>query len=339
VSGVEETGVERNAAGPLVSVCIPCHNKAGVIRETLDSVLGQTYPRIEVVVVDDGSSDGSAEIVQQYEARGVRLVRTRLGNASKSRNAAMKESRGSLIKFLDGDDLLTPTMIESQVAAIGASDGVIAAARFERFDHVPGDAADRGQQKWRTSSGMEWVLETISTAGDGVFQCGMFLFPRGLIEKCGGWDEELSYIDDMEFHIRLLTACEQVRFVDEVLWWRRPTAGHYSSRRSAAAYASAAKAVERSCRWMAERANGDARVLKACATLCLQVYCDVPPSFREERRTLWRLSQQYGGSDHRPQGGSVFEAMSRVLGWRAAWTLRQMVGPRYAAVRRRLVAR
>lgn len=110
---------------PLVSACIGSFNRAGYIRETIDSVLGQTYPNLEVVVVDDASTDGTADIVASYGDR-VRLIRRNenSGICPVTRNQASRAAKGELIAYLDSDDAWFPTKIEKQVAFMQAHPAV-----------------------------------------------------------------------------------------------------------------------------------------------------------------------------------------------------------------------
>lgn len=93
---------------PQFSVVIPLYNKAEHIAATLQTVLDQTFRDFEVVIVDDGSTDGSAEIVERVASGHVRLVRQKNGGVSAARNRGIKEAAGSYIAFLDADDEWTP---------------------------------------------------------------------------------------------------------------------------------------------------------------------------------------------------------------------------------------
>jgi len=108
---------------PTVSVVIPCYNAAPFLRETLDSVLSQTQPALEVIVVDDGSTDDSAAIAESY-GPPVRVIRQANGGESVARNRGIEEAKGDWIAFLDADDVWKADKLERQLAAVDAEDVV-----------------------------------------------------------------------------------------------------------------------------------------------------------------------------------------------------------------------
>ncbi|OGX08664.1 MAG: hypothetical protein A2Z88_10335 [Omnitrophica WOR_2 bacterium GWA2_47_8] len=99
---------------PLVSAIIPTFNRAKLVCETIDSVLAQTYPNIEIIVVDDGSSDNTEEVLKKYGNKVRYLKQDNKGNSA-ARNYGFKVSRGEYIGFLDDDDLWLPSKIEEEV--------------------------------------------------------------------------------------------------------------------------------------------------------------------------------------------------------------------------------
>ena len=98
----------------LISVIIPAYNAAKWIGETLDSVLAQTYPALEVLVVDDGSTDATAEVVRGYGER-VRLIEKPNGGHASARNLGIRLAQGEYVAFVDADDLWNPRKLELQV--------------------------------------------------------------------------------------------------------------------------------------------------------------------------------------------------------------------------------
>src|ERR1700682_2719309 len=105
----------------LVSIIIPTYNRAGVICQTIDNVLAQTYPETEVIVVDDGSVDNTQEVLHKYGDR-IRVIAQSNGGPASARNRGIEVSQGEIIAFQDSDDLWKPEKIARQVALLGKYD-------------------------------------------------------------------------------------------------------------------------------------------------------------------------------------------------------------------------
>lgn len=105
---------------PLVSVIIPVYNSINTIEKTIDSVINQTYKKIEVILIDDGSTDGSIEIMRKYIEKHktviFKIITKKNGGVSSARNRGIDESTGDYISFLDSDDIWLPRKIEHQVS-------------------------------------------------------------------------------------------------------------------------------------------------------------------------------------------------------------------------------
>ena len=108
---------ERDESAPSISVVIPCYNAAAFLRATIESILGQTQPVLEVIVVDDGSADDSANIAESF-GPPVRVIRQPNQGESAARNRGIEAAVGDWVAFLDADDLWLPTKIELQSEAI-----------------------------------------------------------------------------------------------------------------------------------------------------------------------------------------------------------------------------
>ena len=108
---------ERDESAPSISVVIPCYNAAAFLRATIESILGQTHPVLEVIVVDDGSTDDSANIAESF-GPPVRVIRQPNQGESAARNRGIEAAAGEWVAFLDADDLWLPTKVELQAEAI-----------------------------------------------------------------------------------------------------------------------------------------------------------------------------------------------------------------------------
>ena len=145
---------------PLTSVVIPAYNAEVFLERTLQSALGQTYSNIEVIVVNDGSTDntrGIAEAVAAADDR-VRIISMTNGGVAKARNIGIAEAKGKYVAFLDADDLWHPTKIERQVAAMSGSGNGHQPAAVYAFSRI----IDRNDRV--TGSGQRVLLNGYSFA-------------------------------------------------------------------------------------------------------------------------------------------------------------------------------
>jgi len=119
---------------PLVTVAIPAHNAAGTVTEAVRSILTQTYLPIEVVVVDDGSTDGTWEVLQSF-GTAIRAIRQENQGIAAARNAGLRAANGDLIALMDADDVSEPERLAVQVACLQAlPDLVLCCSEFSAFD-------------------------------------------------------------------------------------------------------------------------------------------------------------------------------------------------------------
>ena len=134
--------------GDRISVLIPLYNAAGYIGTTLSSILAQDYPDFEVIVLDDGSTDGSGEIVKALGDGRIRYVRQENRGVSSARNALLSLSSSSLVLFVDADDILSPGFISSLKREMDRTSSDAAAARVISF---------RGRDRMRRGCGESTV--------------------------------------------------------------------------------------------------------------------------------------------------------------------------------------
>ena len=196
----------------LVSVVIPNYNYERYLCETIDSVLAQTYPDVEIIVVDDGSKDASKEILAGYGDK-VRTIFQENQGVSATRNNGVKESSGEFIAFLDADDAWLPTKLEKQV-------GRFREDRSLGLVHVGVDEVDAdGNSLVQRLEGVEGnVSATLLTSKrEGVLGGGSGLMvPRSVFDEVGGFDLRLSTSADWDLFYRISEGYA-VGFVPEIL--------------------------------------------------------------------------------------------------------------------------
>lgn len=198
---------------PLVSILIPAYNAGKWISYTLQSAIGQTWPRKEIIVVDDGSSDETTEVARQFASKEVLVVRNQSKGAASARNHALRLSQGDYIQYLDADDILAPTKIERQISALGEGDGprTLLSSAWAPFYYRTSRARFIQTSLCQDLTPVEWLLRKM---GENLhMQTATWLTSRELTNAAGPWDERLFSDDDGEYFCRVLLASERSRFV------------------------------------------------------------------------------------------------------------------------------
>jgi glycosyltransferase involved in cell wall biosynthesis len=215
---------------PLVSILIPAYNSEEWIADTLQSAIAQTWQRKEIIVVDDGSRDRTAELARRFASEEVAVVSTRNQGASAARNHALQLSKGDYIQWLDADDLLAPDKIERQLAALQDSDSrrVLLSSPWAYFNYRTRRAHFVPTSLWHDLSPIEWLLLKMSE--NLHMQTATWLTSRELAEAAGPWDTRLMSDDDGEYYCRVLLASEGTRFVPEAKVFYRITPSNRWSR-------------------------------------------------------------------------------------------------------------
>ncbi len=185
---------------PLVSIIIPCYNSVDFISECIDSVLDQNYQNLEIIVVDDGSTDGTLEVISRYER--IRVISQSNSGACVARNRGLKLSKGKYVKFLDSDDFLEPGVIKAQVELSEKLDEN--AIVYGNYNIVRGDRKSCQD----TFIGMADQTAILMIAD---ILISTPLHRKWMLELVDGFDERLKNGQEWNLHIRL--SSEGVRFI------------------------------------------------------------------------------------------------------------------------------
>jgi glycosyltransferase involved in cell wall biosynthesis len=182
------------AVPPLVSVVIPCYNSARFLAETIESALAQTYPMIEVIAVDDGSSDGTSGIAQSYP---VKYIRQQNRGVSAARNHGIRESEGKYVLFLDHDDRLLPEAVAIGVRLLEEHPECAIAVGEHRY--IGANGHDLGHSRKRAAGRDHYLMllehnfiETPCSA----------LHRRSSFSVAGFFDESVQGAEDHELYLR-----------------------------------------------------------------------------------------------------------------------------------------
>lgn len=308
---------------PLVSVLIPCYNAERWLAATLTSVLNQTWPAIEVIVVDDGSRDNSLAIAQQFAAPQVKILSQPNRGQSAAENHALAIAQGDFIQYLDADDLLHPTKIEQQVERLQHHPDSVAAGEWGRFYDSIEDATFKPEPVWHDLTPLEWLL--CSWEGGGMMHGAAWLIPRPVITAAGPWNEKLSLINDFDYFSRILLASQGVQFCwGSKSYYRSGNPTSLSGAKSRAAWESALLSLTLGTQTLLAREDS-LRTRHACATVFQRFVYDAYPQVPDLVERAETLVRHWGGSDLQPQGGRLFHLLTNHIGWKPTRRLQRLV--------------
>lgn len=200
------------AIGRLVSTVIPAFNAASFIARAVDSVLAQTYPNIEIIVVNDGSTDDTGALLSAYGHR-IRVIEQENAGLSAARNAGIRATRGDLVAFLDADDWWLPSKLERQVALLDANPRLGFCSTCARVV----DGAGNDVNLWGCPNVDGDLLHTIFARNAAVPGSGSgVVVRRALLDRVGLFDVELRSLEDIDMWLRLAAVCDY-GCIDEAL--------------------------------------------------------------------------------------------------------------------------
>jgi glycosyltransferase involved in cell wall biosynthesis len=205
----------------LVSVIIPIYNSGMSLSRTMTSILAQTYEHLQIILIDDGSTDDSFLIASQYASERVLVLRQKNSGAAVARNKGLEFAKGYFIQFLDAGDVLSFNKIELQVLSLKNDSDKVAVCNYKQFtndeDMVNVNYPDQSSFIFSCNNPQEFLIRLWGGYGEMNFiQTNCWLVPRHLIHKVGGWRSYRCPDDDGEFFARVLLASNGVIYVPDI---------------------------------------------------------------------------------------------------------------------------
>ncbi len=192
--------VARPERGVLVSVIIPCYNAVLFIQETLNSIFSQTWSNLEVIIIDDGSTDGTFPFLAELRASGrsFSLIQQAHAGASAARNRGTDAAMGKYIQYCDADDLLAPDSIAQKVEVAEKSGADVVYSDWQRLSEGADGVFRAGEIVSRNIKDIHPSAE-IAIFTDFWAPPAALLYRRRIVDKIGGWKESLPVIQDARF--------------------------------------------------------------------------------------------------------------------------------------------
>lgn len=310
---------------PLVSILIGAYNAERWLAETLASALGQTWPNVEVIVVDDGSTDDTLAVARGFEDERLTVLRGPNRGACAARNTAIGHAVGDFVQFLDADDLLAPDKIEVQMRRLAQEpERAVAICAWSRFHN--GDIATARftpQPDWKDfDPARAWLIQ--SWNGFGTMPPFAWLIPRPVVDEAGPWSDELLINQDGEYFARVLVHASKLAFCgDARAYYRSGLPGSVSQRRGADASRSLFRSYEL-CEQHLLGVDDSPEARQAVAGLWqafqYRVYPELPHLVARAEARMAEL----GGGKLEARVSRLFRPVRDLVGWKPAMRLHRL---------------
>ncbi|MCH9739330.1 MAG: glycosyltransferase [Epsilonproteobacteria bacterium] len=219
---------------PLVSILVPLYNAEKYFEETIESLLNQTYKNIEIIIVNDGSTDNSLKLAKEYENlySNIFVFNQENSGAASTRNNAFNESKGDYIQYFDADDIMHPDKISSQMNVLrkyNFQDDIVTTGKWVRFSYNIENFLYIKKSIEKNYDDTLFFLED-AWRNSEYFIGPSWLISRKLNEKVGGWSTDLTFNDDGEFFTRVAYNSSKILYVnDSLVYYRQDNQNSISS--------------------------------------------------------------------------------------------------------------
>lgn len=314
---------------PLVSIIIPAYNCKSYIVEALDSVLNQTWKNIEVIVINDGSTDGTRSILEGYDqSKKIILINSKNMGACHARNLGIRKCTGDYVMFMDCDDLIEVNKVEAQLKSLKNRDDCIVGCDWIKFR---GDFSNKTIVKNGADDllradldPVDWLI--IAWSNNYMFPPLCWLVSKKIIDRVGLWDEKLKQNQDGEYFARVLLYSKKVIFCkDAKVYYRTGIESSISSGRQKKHFISRLTSY-RSYVTHLLQVEDTARTRYACACnfrrLSFDVYPTHPDLFIQCESEIKKLGVDISIV---PKSGRIFNLLTFFFGWKVSIRLKSFL--------------
>lgn len=314
---------------PLVSIIIPFYNAEDYLRESIAAAMEQTWPSKEIIMVDDGSTDGSLAIAQSYAtdtgdvAQRVKVLTQKNKGAAAARNYGLREAKGAYIQFLDGDDLLSADKISNQMDLLLLQPNKVAVCSTVHFNN--GTDPSHAQPSPHEDSFLiatdpvHFLINLWGGYSDNgsMVTIHAWLCPRQLIDAAGPWNESLTVDDDGEYFCRVLLQAQGVLKSGGYSYYRKHThARNLSAGKTRTNFLSQLQAMTLRFNHIAERGQSielEQAYLRSLHHFRVSVYPQFPDLMELAEQQIRRLNKDFKFNYRFPS--KMGNLLSSLLGW------------------------
>lgn len=307
----------------LVSICVPAYNCRRYVEDTLRCLCSQTYPNIEIIVINDGSTDDTAIKIENIKDNKIKLITVKNGGAAKARNTAFKNSNGELVVFFDTDDIVDKDYLLNQIKAFNGEMNSVVSCQWARFYNddltnitlVPNPKHPMNLKTW---------VEEFWYQVNPMTNPGRFLIPRNIIENAGLWNEELKLNDDMEFFTRIFDNSASIIFNDESILYYRSGISSLSGTSGELAYRSLYMSIKLSTEIVLKK-YPNTLTQKACANMWQSFIYTIYPSEKSLLKLAEKELHNLAKSNFKYPSGGLTQILIKLIGWKLTHDLKNLI--------------
>lgn len=310
---------------PLVSVCVPAYNCELFIEQMLSCLCVQTYTNIEIIIVNDGSTDQTGAIIERYNDKRVTLINSANGGASKARNIAFEHSKGEFIIFFDGDDYIEPDFIKKQVELVITDINSVVLSAWGRFYNNDINTFVEERTPKENMLFSEWIQFYWYNCNP-MTNPGRAIISRATVLKAGLWNEDLSLNDDLEFFTRIFLNSEKIIFNAEAKFYYRSGIKGLSSKIGKEAYKSLYKSVIQSINAVISFYGKDKKIMLGCANMLQSFIYLTYPQYQDLLKEANNKIDNLIKPTYKFEAGGFTKILVDKVGWKLTKRIKSILG-------------
>jgi glycosyltransferase involved in cell wall biosynthesis len=306
---------------PLVSIITPFYNAEKYLACTIQSVIDQTYNNWELLLIDDGSTDGSYAVATTFNDSRIRIIKQENGGQCEATNSALKLVDGEFIQLLDADDLMHPQKTANQIKKMVNNEDYLGVSKWCYFYETPKDAIIKDEPVFFSGSVVDWLYQL--WANDTMMHTNSYIMHRSLLNKLDSYfDESLLFNVDFDFFTRLALVSKGIIYTEDAIgYYRKGVKGSKTFNASFAKQRSALAARVKAIRYLLKK--NDSSKAKEAAKMALTLLTYSYPALLPYSK---QAIQDLGLDGFGKFGGSKFKAISSVFGYENAIRIKKFMG-------------
>jgi glycosyltransferase involved in cell wall biosynthesis len=309
---------------PLISICIPAYNCELFIKDTISCLKEQSYTNLELIIVDDGSTDTTRTIIEHIKDDRIIFIRTSHSGAAHARNIAYEHSSGSYVIFFDADDYVESDFVSRQYRMTGGNLDVVVLSAHGRFYNNDLKTFKLEPTPDKEMTLKEWV-KCYWYHCNPMTPPGRIIIPKKLIDDAGLWNENLNLNDDLEFYTRIFSKSKKLIFNPDAIFYYRSGIKGLSGEKNSRAYESLYQSTILSIDSVLSKYPNESMVTKSCANLLQSLIYEIYPREKHLIALAESKINELDVPDFKFPAGGTTRILLYLFGWKTTKIIKNKI--------------